>query len=306
MGDSSQTAATQTSQADGSGPARTVAQSTTAPIEHDDSATARPMIELAHVSKRFGAGKDRSSHQALHDVNLAIDKGRFVCLVGPSGCGKSTVLNMIAGLVKPSDGEIRYGGTPQQGINTHAGYITQKDTLLPWRRLDKNVGIALEYQRVPRHERQTRVSSVIERVGLAGFEKYYPAQLSGGMRRRATLARTLVYEPETLLLDEPFGAVDAIQRVALHSMLLDLWERAELTVVFVTHDLEEALLLADEVVVFGTNPGRILHREYVPFARPRDILALRGDPQFGAILSSLWHLLGSSATTSTLSDGSPK
>ncbi|HEX5121137.1 MAG TPA: ABC transporter ATP-binding protein [Pseudonocardiaceae bacterium] len=263
----------------------------------------RPIIELEHVGKRFTGDGERTSHEALQDVNLSIDRGRFVCLVGPSGCGKSTVLNMIAGLITPSEGTLRYAGGQQQGINTHVGYITQKDTLLPWRRLERNVSIALEYQGVSRQERRQRVRSVIEQVGLAGFEKYYPAQLSGGMRKRATLARTLVYEPETLLLDEPFGAVDAIQRVTLHKMLLDLWERAGLTVIFVTHDLEEALLLADEVVVFGTKPGRIVHRESVPFERPRDILSLRGNAEFGELLSALWHRLEASNATTGIRPG---
>jgi NitT/TauT family transport system ATP-binding protein len=261
------------------------------------------MIELEHVAMRF-TGADRNSYEALHDVNLTIERGKFVCLVGPSGCGKSTVLNMIAGLIAPTEGEVRYAGQQQRGVNVNAGYITQKDNLLPWRKLERNVSIALEYQRVPRVERRQRVEAVIERVGLAGFEKYYPSQLSGGMRKRATLARTLVYEPETLLLDEPFGAVDAIQRLDLHAMLLDLWARANLTVIFVTHDLEEALLLADEVVVFGTRPGRIVHREPVPFQRPRDILALRGDPEFGELLSSLWHRLEASNATAGIKVGS--
>lgn len=253
------------------------------------------MIELEHVSVAFASGSSTDPFQALSDVNLQVEKGRFVSLVGPSGCGKSTVLNMIAGLLRPTEGVVNYDDREVRGFNTKVGYLTQQDTLLPWRRVDRNVGLALELRHVPKDVRRERTAAALAQVGLADFARYYPSQLSGGMKKRAALARTLVYEPETLLMDEPYGAIDAILRVSLHEMLLALWERQNLTVVFVTHDLEEALLLSDEVVVFGTRPGRILHIEQVPFGRPRDIRTLRSDPDFRDILAKLWSYLGMSA-----------
>jgi NitT/TauT family transport system ATP-binding protein len=244
------------------------------------------IIEFDHVSVRFG------DFTALNDVSLKIKRGSFVSLVGPSGCGKSTLLNMISGLLVPSAGRVLYGGTDVDGVNTRTGYITQRDLLLPWRTLEGNIGLALELQHLSARDRRAAVKEMIDRVGLTGFEKSYPSQLSGGMRKRATLARTLIYEPETLLLDEPFAAVDAILRTSLHEMLLQLWERAGATVIFVTHDLEEALLLSDQVVVFSSKPGRIVHVEDITMARPRNLIASRTDPQFGETWTRLWSYLG--------------
>jgi NitT/TauT family transport system ATP-binding protein len=231
--------------------------------------------------------------QALRDINLRIEKGSFVCLVGPSGCGKSTVLNLIAGLLQPTEGAVLCGDREVKGINTSVGYLTQHETLLPWRHVDTNVGLALEIRHLPQQERREQVAKALESVGLSGYERFYPSQLSGGMRKRAALARTLIYEPETLLMDEPYGAIDAIRRSSLHDMLLKLWADQKLTVVFVTHDLEEALLLADQVVVFGAHPGRIVHVQKVPFARPRNLQALRAEPQFTEMWESLWAYLDS-------------
>jgi NitT/TauT family transport system ATP-binding protein len=251
---------------------------------------AEPIIDIQGVSVRFAVGQGEM-FTALQDINLKIRAGSFVCLVGPSGCGKSTLLNVIAGLQPVSEGRVTYNGNEIRGVNSKTGYLTQRDLLLPWRTLENNVGLALEIQHVPRDERERRVRAMIKGVGLSGFEKSYPAQLSGGMRKRATLARTLIYGPETLLMDEPFAAVDAILRVALHEMLMDLWERQKSTVIFVTHDLEEALLLSDQVVLFGTQPGRIVHVEDVPFARPRNLIASRSEPEFGRMWFKLWSFL---------------
>lgn len=247
------------------------------------------MIELQQASMWFGS----EGPTVLNEIDLRVDRREFICLLGPSGCGKSTVLNLIAGLLNPRRGRVLYRGEEVRGPNVNVGYITQRDTLLPWRKLKRNVSLALELQHIPRRERERRAAEIIEMVGLAGAEHLYPSQLSGGMRQRAKIARTLVYEPETLLMDEPFGAVDAILRVSLHDMLLDLWAAKELTVVFVTHDIEEALLLADEVAVFATNPGRIVAVREVPFARPRNLVALRTDPAFGEQARELWSLLDS-------------
>ena len=265
--------------------------STTPGLDARPHAVGDTVIELQHVSVRFAVGKSET-FTALHDVNLTIRRGSFVSFIGPSGCGKSTMLNLISGLLPASEGRVLYDGEEVKEVNPRTGYITQRDLLLPWRTLEKNVSLALELRNVPAKERREQVDQMLERVGLKGFEKSYPAQLSGGMRKRAGLARTLIYRPQTLLMDEPFAAVDAILRVSLHEMLMQLWEREKITVLFVTHDLEEALLLSDQVIVFGTKPGRILHLEDVPFKRPRDLVASRSEVEFGKTWSRLWNFMG--------------
>jgi len=231
--------------------------------------------------------------KAVDSISLDIRQGEFVALVGPSGCGKSTALNMIAGLLKPSAGSVTYAGAPVAGPNTRVGYMTQKDTLLPWRTVEDNIAIAFELRarRAEAANARERVREMIELVGLAGFERHYPAELSGGMRKRAALARMLIYEPETLLLDEPFGALDAQLRLVMQQELLRLVERRKMTVVLVTHDLEEAVALADRVVVFTSRPGRIRMMRDIDFARPRVPEKLRFTPEFGAICEELWREL---------------
>ena len=184
-----------------------------------DDDSRQTVIDVQGVSVEFPSAQGEP-FVALQGVDLKIRAGSFVCFVGPSGCGKTTLLNVIAGLVPVSEGRVMYRGEEVRGVNSRTGYLTQRDLLLPWRTLEKNVGLALEIQHVSQQEQSAKVAAMIERVGLSGFEKSYPSQLSGGMRKRATLARTLIYGPETLLMDEPFAAVDAILRVSLHEMLL--------------------------------------------------------------------------------------
>jgi NitT/TauT family transport system ATP-binding protein len=249
------------------------------------------MIELHGVSKEFNArGKVT---RALDPVDIGVAEGEFVALLGPSGCGKSTVLNMIAGLLVPTTGSVTYRGAPVTGPNGRVGYMTQKDTLLPWRSVVDNVGIALELQcrAVSPAERRERVAAVLDLVGLGGFEHHYPAELSGGMRKRAALARMLVYEPETLLLDEPFGALDAQLKIIMHQELLRLTRMRGMTVVFVTHDLSEAITLADRILVFSGRPGRIRASRTVPFTRERDVLTVQFEPAFAALYQDLWNEL---------------
>lgn len=198
---------------------------------------------------------------------------------------------MAAGLLRPTHGVALHRGSPIDRVNTSVGYLTQQDHLLPWRNVERNVGLALELQGVDRSERQARVTEALSMVGLQGFSRSYPSQLSGGMKKRAALARLLIYEPETLLLDEPFGALDAQLRMVMQAELLRIWDVRQMTVLFVTHDLEEAILVADEIVVFGTQPGRIIHTEVVDIARPRDLTVLRTDPKFQEIWSRLWDLI---------------
>lgn len=228
---------------------------------------------------------------ACEHVDLTVHQGEFLAIVGPSGCGKSTLLNMAAGLLRPSAGSVFYDGAPVTAPNTRVGYMTQRDTLLPWRTVEDNVAIALELQGQSRTERMATAHAWIEKVGLKGFETAYPAHLSGGMRRRVSMARTLAYSPETILMDEPFGALDAQLRLVMHDELLKLWAATGTTMVFVTHDLSEAIALADRVAVFTPRPGRIRAIETVDLPRPRDVFRVRFDPRFGAMHDRLWSYL---------------
>lgn len=259
-------------------------------VSVDDSGSRLLEFEFTDVGKQFSAGGG-DSFTAVEGVSLDIPPSTFTCVIGPSGCGKSTLLNMAAGLMRPTTGTVSYRAEPVAGINTDVGYLTQHDNLLPWRTVERNVGLALEIRGVKRSERRERVRSMLELVGLSGFERHYISQLSGGMQKRAAIAKTLIYNPTTLLLDEPFGALDAQLRVTMQRELLSMWEQSRSTVIFVTHDLDEAILLGDRVVVFGKNPGRIVHIEEIHFERPRDIIELRADPAFAEVWERLWRLL---------------
>ncbi len=251
-----------------------------------------PLIEYRGIARRFHGRA--GTVVACEHVNLAVRRGEFLAVVGPSGCGKSTLLNMAAGLLAPSAGQVLYGGVPVPSPNTDVGYLTQRDTLLPWRTVEDNVAIALELRGQGREARRQHAHQWLARMGLTGFEKSYPAQLSGGMRRRVCLARTLAYEPETILMDEPFGALDAQLRLVMHDELLKLWTGTHKTIVFVTHDLAEALTLADRVAVFSARPGRIRAIEPVDLPRPRDVFRIRFDPHFGELHDRLWSYLEAS------------
>lgn len=251
-----------------------------------------PVIEARDVFKVFIARENRHRRRAflaLHDISLAIAPGRFISFVGPSGCGKSTLLNMIAGLVRPTEGEVRYKGTVVAGVNTDVGYITQDDNLLPWRTLQENVEVALEFRGVPAGQRGERAAKYIAMVGLSGFEHHYPHELSGGMRKRTALVRTLIYEPTVVLMDEPFGPLDAQTRVILQDELLRLWEGTGKTIVFVTHDLVEAIALSDEIALFSRAPGTIKQVYQVPLPRPRDVFHIHANPQFPEFYDRLWR-----------------
>lgn len=260
-----------------------------------------PIIEVRNASKYYGVGEKR--FRALSGVNLKIQPGTFVSLLGPSGCGKSTILNAIAGLVQPSEGAILFQGKPVTRVNTGVGYVTQNDALLPWRTVERNVRIGLEIQRVKEPERSQRVDQMLSRVGLKAFAKRYPSELSGGMRKRASLARSLICAPGTIMMDEPFAAVDAQLRAALHQQLLDIWQEEQKTVVFVTHDLEEAITLSDKIIVMGTKPGRVVAEINVTLARPRDVFELRTSAEYVELYAQLWALLGDQIK-SAMADGS--
>jgi NitT/TauT family transport system ATP-binding protein len=248
------------------------------------------MIEYRQVSKVFFKGDTRV--HALDDVSMTIETGELIAIVGPSGCGKSTLLNLTAGLMEPGLGDVLYDSVRVGGVNTDVSYVTQKDNLLPWRTVSANVRLPLELQKdrkVTRQEIRERVAASIKLVGLEGFESHYPSELSGGMRKRAQLAQALVCEPDTLLMDEPFGALDAQLKLVLQAELLRAWEGSGKTLAFVTHDLAEAIALADRVVVMSSRPGRIKLIERIDLPRPRDVFTIRFTPAFGHYFELLWE-----------------
>lgn len=230
---------------------------------------------------------------AVDDVSFDVFDGEFVALVGPSGCGKSTILNMIGGLVTPSAGTVEIDGVRVTGVAPpDVGYVFQKDTVFPWRTVARNIAVGLEYRGVTRDEQARRVREAIALAGLEGFEDAFPATLSGGMRQRVALMRTLVVDPAMLLMDEPFGALDTHTKINLHAELLALWNARRQTVVFVTHDLSEAITLADRVVVMTRRPGRIKMVHDVKLPRPRDVIRLRETDDYAREYRRVWHVLG--------------
>jgi NitT/TauT family transport system ATP-binding protein len=215
-----------------------------------------------------------------------------VAIVGPSGCGKSTILNLIGGLIAPTAGTVEVDGRPVNGVPRGVGYVFQKDTVFPWRTVRRNIALGLEYRGLPAAEQERRVAAALRLAGLEGFEDAYPATLSGGMRQRVALMRTLVVEPEIVLMDEPFGALDTHTKLDLQGELLRLWDARRQTVVFITHDLSEAITLADRVVVMTRRPGRIKMIYDVKLPRPRDVIAVRETEEYLREYGEIWHVLG--------------
>ena len=259
--------------------------------QSQDSPLAR--ITLQSVSKTFEL-PNRKTLDVLDDITFSIRKGEFVCLLGPSGSGKSTLLNMMANLVPTTIGSLRIDGqkTTPGSFPSNLGYVFQRDTTYPWRTVENNIGLGLELAAVPSERRRAKVAKAISDAGLGGFEKAFPSTLSGGMRQRVSLMRTLVMEPEILLMDEPFGALDAHTKLEMHRLLLEIWDRQRQTVVFVTHDLAEALVLSDRIFLLSSRPGRVKAEFKVPFSRPRDAVKLPETPEYGQLFSSIWRSLG--------------
>jgi NitT/TauT family transport system ATP-binding protein len=247
------------------------------------------MIELRGLHKTFDRGT--GPVEAVRDINLAVTPGSIVSLIGPSGCGKSTLLHMIAGLYEPTSGDVLYNGQQVETVNTDVGYMTQKDTLFPWRTVQDNVALPFELAGKPKTDRHRDAVEILSRVGLQGFETRYPSELSGGMRKRVALARMLLYRPETFLLDEPFGALDAQLKLAMHELLLRLWREDRKTILLVTHDLVEAITLSDRVIVLTRRPSRILLDQEVDLPRPRDVLNVRFTQRFKEIYDKIWDVL---------------
>ena len=253
-------------------------------------------IGIERVSIELGTGAGR--FEVLHDVSLSVEPGEFVCLLGPSGCGKSTLLGALAGHLRPARGSLRLDGAAIDGPDPQRGLVFQQHTLFPWKTVQDNVAYGLKMQGVGRAERDRAARQLLGLVGLEGFERRYPRELSGGMQQRVEIARVLINHPRVLLMDEPFGALDALTRSLMQELLLDLWTRMRTTVVFVTHDIDEALFLADRVLILSPRPGRIVEALRIPFERPRRA-GLLTDPHFVALkrrcLALLRHEGGSPA-----------
>jgi NitT/TauT family transport system ATP-binding protein len=249
-------------------------------------------IDVKRLSKSFQLAG--TAIEAVRDVSFGVRRGEFVALLGPSGSGKSTVLNMIATLVKPSGGQILIDGKPVIAgkATPGVGYVFQRDTLFPWRTVADNIGYGLQLAGIGDTERKERVATCLAQAGLQGFGDAYPSALSGGMRQRAALMRTLVVEPQILLMDEPFGALDTHTKIDMHEVLLRIWDREQQTVLFVTHDLGEALTLADRIILFSARPGQIKDMFEVDFARPRDAVKVRETPRYAELFQHIWHSLG--------------
>ena len=251
------------------------------------------MIEISGVAKTFPArGKD-TPVDALKDVNLTIKDGEFLTILGPSGCGKTTLLRMIAGLLAWDEGEITVDGRPVVGPGPERAMVFQSFALMPWATILDNVAFGLELRGVSKARRYARAEELIELVGLSGFEARLPGQLSGGMQQRVGLARALAVDPQILLMDEPFGALDEQTRRLLQEELLQIWELTRKTVIFITHSMDEAVLLGDRVALMGPRPGRIIDLTEVPLPRPRAsaVDAIEGSEEFAKITAGLWRQL---------------
>ncbi|TMB18208.1 MAG: ABC transporter ATP-binding protein [Deltaproteobacteria bacterium] len=238
------------------------------------------------------AARGDEPYIAVRDASLRVGKGEFLSLVGPTGCGKSTLLNVAAGLIAPSSGAVLVAGSPLAGLNKDAGYLFQADALMPWRSALDNVAAGLQFRGIKHQERMRRAQQWLERVGLLGFENRYPHQLSGGMRKRVALAQTLILDPKIILMDEPFSALDAQTRELMENELLDLWSSDRKSVLFITHDLEEAISLSDRVMVLSAGPAtRPIGEFHIDLARPRDVSEVRMTKRFLELHKKIWELL---------------
>jgi NitT/TauT family transport system ATP-binding protein len=247
-----------------------------------------PAIQLRGVTKRF-LTPSGGVYTALRDLNLTVQPGEFCAVVGPTGCGKSTTLALISGLEPASEGEVLVLGKPVHGIAEDIGYVFQTDAVFPWKTVLDNVAAGPRYHGRTTGQARSMAREWISRVGLSGFEDRYPYQLSGGMRKRVALAQSLINEPQILLMDEPFSALDVQTRALMENELLSLWANTRASVVFVTHDLEEAIALADRVFVISAGPGTVKANYPVPLSRPRNVTEIRMQPQFSQIYGEIWN-----------------
>jgi NitT/TauT family transport system ATP-binding protein len=250
-------------------------------------------LQLSGVSCTFISKDDPGQrYTAVKDVDVTVQAGEFVSVVGPTGCGKSTLLNVAAGLLQPSTGTVQVSGVPLQGLNRRAGYMFQAESLMPWRTALQNVTAGLEFRGVSPAEARRQAEAWLQRVGLAGFGNRYPHQLSGGMRKRVSLAQTLVLDPDIILMDEPFSALDVQTRQLMENEVLQLWQSKKKAVLFITHDLDEAIAMSDRVVVMSAGPAsRPIGEFSIDLARPRDVAEVRVTPRFIELHNAIWDVL---------------
>ena len=248
-------------------------------------------ISIDGIEHWFAGAIPGERMQALQRTDLVIEPGEFVAIVGPSGCGKTTLLNMVAALIEPSAGTVHVDNQKPSVGHPDVGYVFARDCLLPWRTALGNVTLPLEIRGIAKNLRTERARRCLKEVGLENFEQSYPSQLSQGMRQRAALARMLAPEPSTLLMDEPFSAVDAQTRLILHELFLRLWDHHHSTVLFITHDLSEAILLADRVIVFSRRPGHVKGDFRVDLNRPRNVAGLQGREEYHSLYAQIWKVL---------------
>ena len=258
---------------------------------HDRAAATRVAVHLSEVSIAYQL-KDGGRYEAVAPITLSASEGELVCIVGPTGCGKSTLLNVAAGLIKPSSGRAEVFGRPLDGLNAEAGYLFQQDALMPWKTAIDNVAIGLEVAGTPRRKALEAARGLLGQVGLRSFADRYPHQLSGGQKKRVGLAQILARQPKILLMDEPFGPLDAQTRIIMGDLLLSLWQQDRKALMFVTHDLEEAIALSDRVVVMSSGPSSRLIGDFaIDLPRPRNIADIRVEPRFHALHREIWNTL---------------
>jgi NitT/TauT family transport system ATP-binding protein len=259
-----------------------------------------PKLQVDSLSKYF-FDRDGAPRKVLDAVSLEVADGEFVCIVGASGCGKTTFIRAVGGLIAAEEGSVRIDGRAVEGPGTDRGFVFQHDSLLPWRTVRDNVVFGLEVRGVRPAQSRPVADALLRLVGLGSFADHYPSELSGGMRQRVNLARALAVDPEVLLMDEPFAALDAQTREIMQRELLKIWQQKRKTVLFITHQIDEAVYLADRVLVFAARPGRLAADIRIPFARPRD-LALKRTPDFLAIVDRIWSLIEAEVVSAMQAD----
>jgi NitT/TauT family transport system ATP-binding protein len=257
-------------------------------------------IQLIDVTLSFTA-PDGTTLTTIRDLSLTVGRGEFVAVVGPTGAGKSTTLNLVTGLLRPDKGEVRVFGAQVTGVDPRVGFVFQSDALFPWRNVLNNVAAGPIFRGMKKAQAHKLARAWIERVGLKGFENHYPHQLSGGMRKRAALAQTFINEPQILLMDEPFSSLDVQTRLVMHEELLSLWESTGSSVIFVTHDIDEAVTLADRVCVLTKRPATVKSQYAVDLPRPRSAADIRFDPRFIELSRMIWEDLRSEVRTASVS-----
>jgi NitT/TauT family transport system ATP-binding protein len=255
---------------------------------------------IGHVYKH--QSKNKNCIKVLEGINLEIDQGQFVSIVGPSGCGKSTLLNLIGGLIKPTSGCVFIGANQVTGPGRDRGMVFQGYALLPWRSVLSNVELGLEINKVPKKKRMELAREFLNLVGLSAFERYYPSQLSGGMKQRVAIARALAYDPKILLMDEPFSALDAQTREILQTELLEIWSKTKKTIIFVTHSVDEAVFLSNKVIVMGSHPGRITSEISINLPHPRN----RSLNEFQQIRQKIWEEIKKEVKLNTIPTSSER